>query len=126
MIFYRFKLYYTMNKQKENAKVIEDLIIGNLNAIYGTCEKSAKAFQRDDVSLVFLKLVIEKAKPKLTGDKGVDALVTAYWRTLDVLYQICSSRSKMVYKNNDSITLRSLSFFIETVKTEYKSALKDV
>jgi hypothetical protein len=111
-------------KQKENIKVISDLITGNLDSIYSTCEKTAKSFKRDTISLVVLKIVIEKAKPRLVGDEGVDKLVSLYHKTLEQLYRICESRSKITYKTNDSIPLLSLKFYIERIKKEYKLELR--
>jgi hypothetical protein len=113
-------------KQKESIKVISNLITGNLNSIYNTCEKTAKGFKKETISLGFLKIVIEKTKPRIVGEESIDKLVREYHKTLDQLYRVCESRSKMTYKTNDSIPLLSLKFYIERIKKAYKLELRQI
>jgi hypothetical protein len=118
-----------MNDKKQtdtNIKLLSNLITQNLDTIYNTCSKTAESFRRDNISLVFLKLAIEKAKPKLTEDESLNKLIKEYHRTLNSLFEVCVNRSRMIHKKNDSISLKSLSFFINIIKKEYKSALRDV
>lgn len=111
---------------EEQTKFISDLVIENLDSIYNTCVKTAKSFKKESLPLNFLKIVIDKAKPKFTKNIAVDNLVKEYHKTLDLLYLTCVHRAKMVYKTNNSITLTSLKFFIDKIKKEYKISLRNV
>jgi hypothetical protein len=114
----------TQKQVNQNAKLLSNLILNNLDAIYQTCKNSADEFGRENISLTFLKLVIEKGKPKLVQDERIDGLIREYCKTLDALFRVCDNRSKMIHKKNDTIALSSLKFYIEKIKKTYKLALR--
>jgi hypothetical protein len=109
-----------------NVKLLSNLITQNLDTIYNTCSKTAESIGQDKISLVFLRIVINKAKPKMTKDEALNRLINVYHQTLDSLFEVCVYRSRMVHKNNDSIALSSLLFLINKIKKEFKINLRDV
>ena len=111
---------------QENIKKSMDGILQNLDIIYTTCEKTATSFNTDKISLRFLRIVINSARPKFVDNKSVNQLIEAYHQTLNELYQACESRAKMINKNNSDVSLHRIKFFIDFIKKEYKSVLKDV
>ena len=111
---------------QENIKKSMDGILQNLDIIYTTCEKTATSFNTDKISLRFLLIVINSARPKFVDNKSVNQLVEVYHQTLNQLYKACESRAKMINKNNSDVPLSSVKGLIDYIKKEYKSALKDV
>jgi len=109
-----------MNRQE---KRITKMVFKNLDNIFKSSKVIAKDWGTTTIPLSTLKIIIDKSKPSdKTGNEIVDSFNKQFCKTLDSLYTGCKEVSKKM--NSKNISLSSLEFGINVIKTAFKDGRK--
>ena len=120
--FYKLKSKYMKKISKAVIKKIIKIVNVNLNVIYNSSLKIAKAWDRNTIPLTTLKEIIEKSKPSTTTSiEAVNEFNAKYSKTLDSLYDVMSSHSSKM--GSENIALSVLLQGINIIKANFKKSL---
>lgn len=102
-------------------KQIIRLVNNNLDLIYNSSKKIAQDWDKNTIPLTTLKVIIEKAKPKVSDDKEINEFRKQYNITLDTLFsELSEIAAKMESK---SIRIDTIKFAITMIKDTFKKSL---